>query len=344
MSSFVRLARHAFSILFFGLLAAGLSGCVHSPLPPAGGVEAYASVIAPAVFERASSQVIQGYRVESGTLRMPDNRRGSLVVVHGLDGAMTALVDEPGKRGVLQISATGKRSFTESGDENFRSADTLKVAKPVRPAAKTGGLQIVDVLVGFSRQSADWLVDPLAFALAQVETVNVGLRNSQVQGVEVRLAGVQIVDADRRVTVDTLDQVQTIFAQGMASSGADLVAAFFVGTLWDASGWAYIYGRGTVQRARSATAFRHEIGHNAGGEHCYGDDPDDHQWVPRFGYDNGKSATILCGNDDPYYSNPLLRDEHGLPLGDAGTANMALTWREMAPKWPLIPERPWGSG
>lgn len=332
MSSIVRLARHAFSILFFGLLAAGLSGCAHSPLPLAGGVEAYASVIAPAVFERASSQVVQGYRVESGILRMPDKRRGSLVVVHGLDGAVTALVDEPGKRGVLQVSATGKRSFTESGAENFKLPDTIKVARHHLHEASPGGLQIIDVLVGLSRQSANWLVDPLAFAIGQIETANQGLRNALVEDVQIRLAGMQIVDDDHAITGDTLSQVEDIFARGMTSAHADLVAAFFVGNKDDtATGWGYIPGRATVQRARSVTAFRHEIGHNASGDHCYGEYPDDDEWVPRFGYDNGKSTTILCGNDDPYYSNPRVHDQYGLPLGDTRTANMALTWHEMAP-------------
>lgn len=48
--------------------------------------ELYEDLIAPAVFERSSSKVIDGYTVESGNLLMPDKTVGSLVTVRSGSG------------------------------------------------------------------------------------------------------------------------------------------------------------------------------------------------------------------------------------------------------------------
>lgn len=112
----------------------------------------------------------------------------------------------------------------------------------------------------------------------------------------------------------------------MRQYSPDLVAGFVKGTpgVDTAVGWAYVGGRYSINYINSPTVFRHEVAHNAGGSHC----PDGKSH--RFGYNNGRVGTILCGNQVPFYSNPDLRDVQGIPLGDARTANMARVWRENA--------------
>jgi hypothetical protein len=196
----------------------------------------------------------------------------------------------------------------------------------VSPAPSTNAEPyVVDVLAGFSTASAAAVGDPKAYALAQVESVNLGLRNSQISTVTLHLLGIQIIPNDYPITTDVLSRLDELFPNAKAW-GADTIAAFFVGNAQNtATGWGYIPGRLTVQATYSSTAFRHEMGHNAGGSHC-----NTGEQSYKFGYDNGKSRTMLCGNDISYYSNPNIQDQNGLPLGNASTADMARVWRENA--------------
>jgi len=65
------------------------------------------------VFTRVNlEQTTQGYLIESGNLSIAGEKvDGSLVAVKGLDGAVTAIVDRPGKRGILLIDKAGKQRF-----------------------------------------------------------------------------------------------------------------------------------------------------------------------------------------------------------------------------------------
>ena len=188
------------------------------------------------------------------------------------------------------------------------------------------GETVIDLLAGFSQQAATYVGDHEAYALAQVASVNRALKQSQVQGVRVRLVGTQVVANDYPITTDTLHQVSSVYAEGMRTYSPDVVASFVVGTpgLDTAAGYGFAPGRYTLNDITATTAFRHELGHNIGGNHC----SDGSSY--RFGYNNGRVGTILCGNHVGYYSNPDVTDNMGVPLGHAGTANMARTWRENA--------------
>ena len=185
---------------------------------------------------------------------------------------------------------------------------------------------VIDLLAGFSQKAADYIGDHEAYALAQVALVNRALKQSQVEGVRIRLVGTQVIADDHPITTDTLGKLSTLFRDGMRQYSPDLVAGFIMGTpgVDTAVGWAYVPGRYSINYINSPTTFRHEVAHNAGGSHC----PDGKSY--RFGYNNGRVGTILCGNQVPFYSNPDLRDVQGIPLGDASTANMARVWRENA--------------
>jgi hypothetical protein len=161
-----------------------------------------------------------------------------------------------------------------------------------------------------------------------VESVNLALRNSLVANVSLKLVGVQVVEKNYPVTVETLRDVQKIFTEGIQNSQPDMIYGMFSGHPDDtAGGWGYVRNRMAISHV-NGEAFRHEVGHNAGGGHCYGEGGA--LLLYAHGHNNGKTTTIQCGNESPYYSNPTIKDAYGLPVGNLLTANMARVWRESA--------------
>ncbi|WP_347901088.1 hypothetical protein [Pseudomonas purpurea] len=347
----VRFMRRVSFMLWGISLAALLSACGHSLPPPDAGepkawvvenvaskstAQLYADVIAPAVFERSSSKVIDGYTVESGNLRMPDGAMGALVTVRSADGSLIALINTPKKNGVLLINANGERRFeSDPKHDDLTSDGILSPDKSDRPG-KTSGMnvespRVVDIFVGYSRAAADWARDPRAHAVAQVESINLSLRNSLVTNVSFKVVGIQVVEQEYLLTEETLERLTSIFAEGIKKSEPDLVFGFFplkVGNIpGQAGGWAHMPGRIAIGSVANSTIFRHEIGHNAGGDHCNDEGVADYH----FGYHNGSSGELMCQKGSaPVYSNPQLKDASGRPWGNAVTADMARVWRENA--------------
>jgi chitinase len=271
------------------------------------------------------------YEIRSASTPSAD---GSLIIVESDDGGFVALVDTPDRQGTVVGASDGSQIFMEAPENDYMQPDTEPSPEPATlqtRAADTdsSGVNVIDLLAGFSQSAADRVKDPKAYALAQVESVNLRLRNSQITNARLRLVGVQVIEENFPVTSGkdgTLGRIKTLFAEGMKEYGADLVAAY--SNRWKgntAGGWAHVPGRYSVQNVRQAGAFRHEVAHNVGGSHC-----NNGKNSYKFGYNNGKSRTSLCGNKVAYYSTPLLSDEHGLPLGDSTKADMARLWREQA--------------
>lgn len=95
------------------------------------------------------------------------------------------------------------------------------------------GETVIDLLAGFSQAAADYIGDHEAYALAQVASVNHALRQSQIEGVRLRLVGTQVIAEDHPITSGpdgTMRKVSTLFAEGMRQYSPDLVTGFFVGT------------------------------------------------------------------------------------------------------------------
>jgi len=330
-------------------IASLLGACAHSPPPdpPASAKpkswltdkissksteELYAEFIAPGVFERSNSTLINGYTVESGNLLMPDKSMGSLVTVRSEDGSLTAVVGAPGKSGLLAINNKGESRFTPYPAQDYSLPDTLKGVNEVKSVADkssaTAGPHVIDMLVGYSRRAATEVGgDVHSNALAQVESVNLALRNSLVTNVSMKLIGVQIFEQEYPITPDTLYNLEQILSAGVSAFNPDMIYGVLAGHAGDtAVGYGYMPGRAAIGWVLGES-FRHEVGHNAGGGHC----PDGGAPVPYgYGFSNGRTWTAQCGNINPYYSTPAVRDSYGLLIGDAATADMARVWRENA--------------
>lgn len=279
------------------------------------------------------------YTGQMPSLTKSSNDRDDLILVLRGDNRFLALY--PNLHQLVYGDATGEQTRVTFSKPTFKETDylmpTLKEMAQqqlTREGASTyqadrdaQGNIVIDILAGFSKAAAKTIVDHEAFAIAQVTTINQALKNSRVEKVRVRLVGTQIIDQDRAITTDTLSSLSTLFQSGIKQYSPDLIAGFFEGNGNDtAIGWGYVNGRYTVNALYASTSLRHEVGHNVGGGHCSPGNDD------AYGWDNGKTKTIQCGNDIGYYSNPDLHDNYGLAIGKQGQANMARVWRANAEK------------
>lgn len=343
----VRSIRSAFSGLSLVCLAVILGACTHPPTTDSGEsksrvvenvaskstAELYANLIAPAVFERSSSKVIDGYTVESGKLRMLDKSEGSLVTVRSVDGSLTALINKPGQIGSLHVDSKGVSRFIPESEVSADIEDAVPNPNEQVATAPVGSTQaehfVVDVLMGYSKAGVIRAGgDAHADALAKIELVNMMLRNSLVDNVSLRLVGIEVVEDDYPISSETLRKLRTIFAEGMARFQPDVTYGNFAYIVPGGPvGVGWMPGGSAIGVSSSASTFAHEIGHNAGSNHCNVNGVNNY----RFGYFNGKSRSILCsGPNSIYYSTPAVMDQYGLPLGNAVTADTARVWRENA--------------
>ncbi|WP_296269321.1 hypothetical protein [Pseudomonas sp. UBA6562] len=329
-----------------GLLAVLASGCASLDRvgPPSGSaplssVQALPAAIDSRVYQRELGNMQMGplqrtrrndgYTVESGALT--DHKgaaTGSLIAVRSPTGAVTAVIDRPGRRGLLLVDVQGTRRFLEEPAYDYLKADEVAGAPPGDPPAvqrPAADAFVIDALVAFSVKALDSLgSDPIAFALAQLETVNVGLRNSQIWSTRVDLAGIVVTDTDRGVDSEGLRQTDQDLGGRRRAYRHDINVAY--GKQGPYAGLAYAPGLSSINSIDYPLAFRHELGHNVGGHHCYPDGGDDYRHGHQLASGMG---THLCGNNLPFYSNPRVSLE-GVPVGNGATADMARLWREQA--------------
>ncbi|MCU1719624.1 discoidin domain-containing protein [Pseudomonas sp. 5P_3.1_Bac2] len=294
----------------------------------------------------ATGDTYKGLSVQVGkTFKLSRSQQQSeddVVISSRADGSFVALL--PQANAIIRGSEDGQQTLLryEGPENNEHSQDSLEAPEPAVAQvlqARSGQLSyqlernqagelVIDLLAGFSEKSAQYIGDAEAYALSQVAVVNQAIKNTQIEGVRVRLVGIQIVAEDMPITTPALAQVKELFAEGIKQYSPDLIASFVrSGSGQDsASGWGYVNGRYTINDITSSNVFRHEMAHNVGGGHC----SDGTHY--RFGHNNGRVRTILCGNTIPYFSNPDISDSQGVPLGNAQTANMARLWRERAAK------------
>lgn len=274
-----------------------------------------------------------GYRVNSAMLLNTRGEPGGfIVVVNRDDGAFTALVNTTARSGLVVGKADGTQTFQEEAKPDREDDYLVEPQFPAENAARAGGSPtradtnqnvILTVLTGFSEASAQRVGDPAAFALAQIETLNMALRNTGLSHIRLVLSGVSITPLDYEMNQANLDLVPTLFPN---HAKADLIASF-VGTWNGLNGLAYRNGRTSMTHVATTSTFAHEIGHNIGGAHC----PEGNGY--NYGYFTGEYSSLLCRKGSWFlsYSNPAKRAPDGVPLGDPETADMARVWRENAP-------------
>jgi hypothetical protein len=279
-----------------------------------------------------------GYVIESGTYRSADGSLGSIVMVRSSEEQITAIVDMPGQQGVFfGGTARGLRfvPLEHSAFDDVEDAVATDMDEPVRASDQTLTVNNIDVGVAFSTyalgkldEKAGGELDPIAYALAQLETANLGLRNSKVADTSLRLGAVNIFNTDGsyNTTGAGLSKWQKLMNRYRSVYKTDMNAAI-TGSGSGPNGMAYVGGYTSANAWFAPAAYRHEVGHNAGGSHC-----NSGQASYKFGYSNGPSKTFLCGNKVPYYSTPDVTDNRGFPLGNKDTADMARLWRERATK------------
>ncbi|MBD8492768.1 zinc metalloprotease [Pseudomonas syringae] len=305
-------------------------------------IQLYEQKIGSSRFEsRHLERTESGYTVESGVLHGPGGEQGTLILVKGperkpddqlqprreSDDQLIGLVSQPGQQGVLQVKANGDSTFYFDTQPDFMQPDTVQTDEAQmteRAAVESTENITIDAMVGFTESALAKIdVNPEYFALGQLETANLSLRNSGIGHIQLRLAGIHVYAEDIPVTTEGLSRWQALLTPLRSTYQHDINIGFSTGG--DAGGWAYAPGDTSVNLINTS-AFKHELGHNVGGSHCNTDGSDNY----KFGYNAGNPIrTSLCGNSIFYYSNPDITYQ-GVKIGDARTANMTRLWREQA--------------
>lgn len=264
--------------------------------------------------------------------------RDVVLVSNPNTGKIAALIENhQGKFQILPDSESEDYLIMDFTGYEFHCEDFLEEQEETAITAMTksgcneqdsNGDYIFDLFVGFSYDAAFRAGDIDAYALLMAEEVNNGFNNSMIEGVRVRLVGTGINPENPGVVTSVLGDVYTWYADEIATTGADYIAAVQVptGGHKEAGGWAGVGGYSSVNSINSTMAvFRHEMGHNFGSSHCTAG------VLPyAAGYDNGNVKTHMCGNNINFYSTPLVNDSQGTPIGDAATADNARVIKERA--------------
>ncbi len=285
-------------------------------------------------------QVWRGRAADSRFEHLP-HYRNTVVVLNKRTGRLVANIEtDRGFFQVLPSSTPNEYRVRQCLPFNGHRCRTLEAAHPpaARGAARmdcggpcnetdADGRFVVDVFAGYSSGAAQVAGDLDAHAQANIETVNMGLANSLVDDVYLRLVATGTTPHNPGIVTSVLDDAWTWFSAEIGNTAPDMLVVFQTPTNapGSAGGWGYMPGRASVGGVAWPTVYRHEAGHNAGGAHCYPDN-ENHQ----NGHDNGNWRTHLCGNDVNFYSTPLVNDDQGNPIGNADEADMARVWRETA--------------
>ncbi len=246
----------------------------------------------------------------------------------GTEGHVWKKVETPKQTDSLLKPSSNKTQF-KSASAPVAAFLPAALADGEKDAA---GNYVIDVFMGFSDVAAAEAGNITAYAEMQVATVNTALKNSNIQGVYLRLVGVGQVPNNPGIIwrpINVLTEVKVWFKDDIARLAPDLIAMqqMPTGVADEAAGWAGVGGDSDTQVVGIPWpgAWRHEVGHNVGGQHC--------KQAGDTGYNYGYSVrqgrgTAMCGNDLAYYSSPLIRDNEGNILGTPEGQDMARVWRE----------------
>lgn len=181
---------------------------------------------------------------------------------------------------------------------------------------------VVDMFFSYSLEAELAIGDVVAHSIAQAESVNIGLANSEVTNTYLRVIDIAVGDNFVGVYSPALNPNLDFYEDQMEAVGADMIADYQTANpeVENAGGWAFVPGRTSINSITAPNAFRHEWGHNSGSNHCT---PGVLPYSSGFDNGNGSNKTHLCGNNINFFSNPRIDDANGVPIGDAATADNA---------------------
>eukprot|EP01057_Protomagalhaensia_wolfi_P000432 Protomagalhaensia_wolfi_Nauph_80__431@NODE_1239_length_1638_cov_128_001251_g952_i0_p1_GENE_NODE_1239_length_1638_cov_128_001251_g952_i0NODE_1239_length_1638_cov_128_001251_g952_i0_p1_ORF_typecomplete_len507_score113_45Reprolysin_4/PF13583_6/5_8e06Reprolysin_3/PF13582_6/1_3e03Reprolysin_3/PF13582_6/0_0004Reprolysin_5/PF13688_6/0_0014Peptidase_M66/PF10462_9/0_005Peptidase_M11/PF05548_11/0_0039Peptidase_M54/PF07998_11/0_012Reprolysin_2/PF13574_6/0_17Peptidase_M10/PF00413_24/0_79_NODE_1239_length_16 len=199
------------------------------------------------------------------------------------------------------------------------------------------GSYVIDVLMIFTVKAVDTILAEFGMVIQeyislQRAIVESAWLQSGIQKIRLRVIDYDVWSDEIAVTRDNALWVQENTQEIAASTGADLVAYFTTDDegLSEASGYAGIEDFWSLTLVTDLLSWRHEIGHNAGLNHCPEDDGFDykHGWelVDEMSEETiGK--TIMCGNTLSVYSSPEI-EINGVAAGDPDKADAARQWND----------------
>eukprot|EP01055_Gregarina_sp_Pseudo9_P002020 Gregarina_sp_Pseudo_9__2019@NODE_239_length_3463_cov_686_558119_g223_i0_p2_GENE_NODE_239_length_3463_cov_686_558119_g223_i0NODE_239_length_3463_cov_686_558119_g223_i0_p2_ORF_typecomplete_len492_score65_61Reprolysin_3/PF13582_6/0_00029Peptidase_M66/PF10462_9/0_00035Reprolysin_4/PF13583_6/0_00047Reprolysin_4/PF13583_6/4_5e03Peptidase_M11/PF05548_11/0_0019Reprolysin_5/PF13688_6/0_02Reprolysin_5/PF13688_6/4e03Peptidase_M54/PF07998_11/0_18_NODE_239_length_3463_cov_686_558119_g223_i018243299 len=201
------------------------------------------------------------------------------------------------------------------------------------------GLYVLDGLFIFSRNAVlvvnnDYGITVDEFVELNLLMITMAWRNSGIDEVKTRVVSTQVWDQDVAVSVDNFYWVKEYTQQPAEEVGADYVAYFTNGTQFgpgEVGGLGGVEDPYTLVLITGVVGWRHEIGHNAGMNHCWAEDDG-------FGYRHGwelsmlqgPPGTIMCGNSISLFSSPTLY-VHGVQAGDPEKADATRHWHDAIP-------------
>ena len=184
------------------------------------------------------------------------NRNSGQVVLHVMssDGIFSAL---PRANGLYEISEERAPDCTVGRDESKSlslDGDALEQSFMMTSGCNEqdqNGDYVVDLFFGYSHQAESDIGDLLAYSIAQVETVNVGLANSLVPDMYLRLVDYGVKDFNVGVFGGSINAFWNEFSDDVTASGADF-GAFYDSAFPGANnggGFSFVPGQASINGA-----------------------------------------------------------------------------------------------
>lgn len=131
----------------------------------------------------------QEYLIESGQFINKEKKTVIFVIVTSSQNEITSIVENHGQTDVITVSADGKENLMRGGNRDFLHGEDFIVGNVPPPGPRLGMAEI-KILTAYSMTALNNVnLYPIAYALAQLETVSQGLSNSKIPDIKLVLGG-----------------------------------------------------------------------------------------------------------------------------------------------------------